>query len=603
MYLFQRYSIFPLSIILILSLMASGCTLSRLNKLSEQHEIKIQPSPLQADFRQVDFEIKASVPAKLIRKGYSYELEVYYMYGEQERDLIGTLPFEPDNFTLENGKPTIISKLTFPYAQRKNRGNLYVQGKVSHKKKGFFLYNTPKQVAQGLFTTPQLLVSSHETTFLPTSAQEKNRQTELTFYFDSGEKILKKQDPFHLYALNRLQAQSGTQKAFQLIARESPEEFGSALSAERAKALENYLSEQLEEVSNTKTKKPVFHLHPSEHILNLLIIKIQLSALPGHQVNEVIEILNGDINLHEKMNVLMGTEAYPYLQKYIYPSMRSVTVRFEENLNRAKQGDRQPLAKKISNEMLDATVLREEKIPYLTQFTPLQEQELRYKEQIKRQDSWADYENLGKVYMLQSLQEVVPSLKQALAAKAIHYLNYAGLMHPSTEVFLHLAAAYNLHGDVLEALHYYNYAILLGKDQKLLHQAFTHKGTLEAATGQYEDAIESLSYGGNNYQKNMNMGLCLLLMEKYEDALLYYNRALENKPHDAQANYCIAVIGARTKNEKLLTDHLKRAVYKDNYFASRAMDDLEFSSYREKPLFRTALIRLLPQKPGKNIVF
>ena len=62
-----------------------------------------------------------------------------------------------------------------------------------------------------------------------------------------------------------------------------------------------------------------------------------------------------------------------------------------------------------------------------------------------------------------------------------------------------------------------------------------------------------------------------------------YNKAkntLANieKP-DAYTDYLMAVLGARTNNQSMLTSSLKNAVAKDSSLAKKAATDLEFAKY------------------------
>jgi Tfp pilus assembly protein PilF len=89
----------------------------------------------------------------------------------------------------------------------------------------------------------------------------------------------------------------------------------------------------------------------------------------------------------------------------------------------------------------------------------------------------------------------------------------------------------------------------------------------------------------------MNMGLVYMLKENYDGAARYYNRALTHQPDDAKAHYSMAIVGARSQNEQLLTEHLRKAVKKDPSLIRKAVEDLEFKAWQRKPSFEDALIR------------
>ena len=142
--------------------------------------------------------------------------------------------------------------------------------------------------------------------------------------------------------------------------------------------------------------------------------------------------------------------------------------------------------------------------------------------------------------------------------------------------------------DKLEALQYYDYAIRLGGNPEELKRIFADKAALEIEIGQFDDAIESLKYSGNGYQTQMNLGLSYLLKENYEGAQDFYNKALELQPNDALANYSLAIIAARTKNEPMLTSHLRQSIKADNSYTLKAIEDMEFDAYRAEQSYKDA---------------
>ncbi|MDX5481807.1 MAG: hypothetical protein LPK07_08995, partial [Hymenobacteraceae bacterium] len=106
-----------IAITLSFGILGSGCTLSRMVRQAEKHqEITVQPNPLAASGQQVNFELKAQVPEKLVREKQRYKIDVYYEYAGQQREDVGSLNFEFGEFIYENKKPTITKQFSFPYA-------------------------------------------------------------------------------------------------------------------------------------------------------------------------------------------------------------------------------------------------------------------------------------------------------------------------------------------------------------------------------------------------------------------------------------------------------------------------------------------------------
>jgi len=88
---------------LLVLLFASGCTLQKLVRVAKKQEITVQPNPLVANGQQVVFEVKAAMPPNIVKDGYRYKLDLYYEYGEQQREQVGAISFEFGEFLYENG--------------------------------------------------------------------------------------------------------------------------------------------------------------------------------------------------------------------------------------------------------------------------------------------------------------------------------------------------------------------------------------------------------------------------------------------------------------------------------------------------------------------
>ncbi|MCC9166604.1 tetratricopeptide repeat protein [Pontibacter harenae] len=561
-------------------------------RIAKKQEITVQPNPLVADGQKVGFEIKASMPRKIEKDNYTYKLDVYYTYGEDKRDQIGTLNFEFGEFIYENRKPTIFKYFSFPYAPEKNPGKLFVQGRAINKKNEKVKLADPVQVAIGLNTTPLLIVRKNEINFIPDNyVEEVNKPATVLFYFDEGQARLYESFGSTLKALDQYAADVVPQQKIIVTASQSPDEYGTDIAKKRANMLEEHYRKRIS-ILDYSDKKVSISTKINRSNWPLIGKKIQATGLPKGQKEEVLYIINSNSTDQEKATALQQTAAYDYLQRYVYPSLRSASVQIDYNRSRKADYELFILAKKIAEEKVDADVLTQEELQHAATLTPLlAEKKAFYEAAVKTTESWSAFHNLGKVYAEMARKEYRPKVKQLLLAKAIHNLTYAGFRNPTADVYYSLASAYHLRGEYLEALQYYDYAIKLGADEAMLQRVFADKAAVEIEIGQYDDAIESLTYAGDNYQTNMNMGLSYLLKENYEGAQGFYNKALELKPADALANYSLAIIGARTQNEQMLRQHLRRATRADNSFVKKSIDDLEFSSYRGRPAFEDALIR------------
>lgn len=578
---------------ILFALFCSGCTLSRMLKTAEKEQrITVEPNPIMANGQLVTFEVKAQVPEKLIRDKQRYKLDVYYEYDQQVRENVGSLNFEFGEFIYERGTPTISKVMSFPYAPKKDDGRLMVQGMAIDKESGDVKYAAPKQVAIGLNTTPLLLVRNNTYDFIPDNYREEaEKPATLTFYFEQNKAKLRSYIGSNLEVLDKYISDNVAQQSISITAGQSPDEMGTTIAQARAKELENYYRQQLQ-ANDYSNKKVSIKTATRPNTLSLLKDRIAASALPKKEKQELFAILDSSKSDSEKIKALEQTKSYEYLQQYVYPVMRHAEVSFNYNRDRKADYELYLLAKQIAEEKISADALTEEELQYAANLTPLLNEKRKfYEAAVRSTDKWPAYYNLGVVYTEMARKEYRPKAKQALLAKAIHNLTFAGFRNPTAKVYYSLASAYHQRNDFLEALQYYDYAIKLGGTQEELQRIFADKAALEIEVGQYDDAIESLRYAGDSYQTNMNLGLSYLLKENYEGAQQFYTSALQQKPNDALAFYSLAIIGARTQNGQMLEENLRKAVKADPAYTEKAINSLEFKPYRNKPAYKDALIR------------
>ncbi|MHC2990779.1 hypothetical protein OB13_03980 [Pontibacter sp. HJ8] len=581
----------PVAVLLLMA--NTGCTLSRMVKHAKKQEITILPNPLTASGEAVSFEMKATLPEKLLKENYRYKIDVVYEYAGQKREHVGALNFDIGEFLYENGKPTITKQLSFPYAPNKDKGRLLVQGTAIDKRESDKVkYTKEEQVAVGLLTTPLLIVRSNAFGYIPdTYKATAEGPATLTFFFDENKYTTKSYLGSNLAVLDQYILDNVGSQTLTITGSQAPDEKGTDLASRRARALADYYRNKLKvlDYSGKKVDIKTAVIPPN---WEALLEKIDKSALPKAQKQEVAAILQGNGTDREKQLALQKTQAQDYIQQYIYPAMRYANVEIDYNRSRKSDYELYLLARRVAEETVPADVLTEEELQYAATLTPLlAERRKLYEAAVKTTDKWPAYYNLGTVYTEMAQKDYRPEAKKALLASAITNLNFAGFRNPTAEVNYALASAYHLRGDKQEALQFYNYAIKLGSSQEMLHRIFADKAALEIELGLYDDAIESLTYAGDSYQTNMNLGLSYLLKENYEGAQGFYEKALEQKPEDALAHYSLAIVGARQQNEGRLTIHLRRAIRSDRTFMEKALNDLEFTAYRDKAAFKDALLR------------
>ena len=148
--------------------------------------------------------------------------------------------------------------------------------------------------------------------------------------------------------------------------------------------------------------------------------------------------------------------------------------------------------------------------------------------------------------------------------KAESYLKKAANIQAAPEVNMNLGLVALAKGDKNAAEEY------LGKAAGAKELGET-LGNLYIAQGQYERAVNSFGDAKTN-----SAALAQILAKDYNKAK---NTLANIEKPDAYTDYLMAVLGARTNNQSMLTSSLKNAVAKDSSLAKKAATDLEFAKY------------------------
>ena len=148
--------------------------------------------------------------------------------------------------------------------------------------------------------------------------------------------------------------------------------------------------------------------------------------------------------------------------------------------------------------------------------------------------------------------------------KAESYLKKAANIQAAPEVNMNLGLVALAKGDKNAAEAY------LGKAAGAKELGET-LGNLYIAQGQYERAVNSFGDAKTN-----SAALAQILAKDYNKAK---NTLANIDEPDAYTDYLMAVLGARTNNQSMLTSSLKNAVAKDSSLAKKAATDLEFAKY------------------------
>lgn len=581
-----------------------ACTLPRMLRVAQEgQQVQVRPPVLEANGENVLAELEVRVPAKHLHKGAVYELPLRYRYDNGLReDTAGTVRFLVGEFVYdEQDRNFVVVKkpISFPYEPRKNPGQLVTMPQVRRLKPGGKVLKAGKElmVARGVVLPSRLVVREVErVTYLPEEASLEGGGTRvLPFFFDEGQSAIRNYLGTNVAALEEfIEANQQTQKVM-IVAGHSPDSLDShdsRLPEKRVQALMRYYKRRLDNNSYLNSLSSVkFETQTYRRRWDLFLSKVQASALQPEQIDSVVSIINDSRGTWaQKEKQLHTLSFFDYIEQYVYPVMRFGTVAVRYTAPQRLQSEIYILSKKIVEKELEADALTPEELRYSATLTPLLAEKQRiYETAVATSGRWEAYHNLAVVLLERSEKEVSDKVRRAYQRRAATNFTLAAHRNPTATMFYHVATAWHRAGDRLEALQNYDYAIKLGGSKPILDKVFADKAALEIEIGQTDDAIRSLSYSDKSYQNVMNRALIYLTKENYDGAAQIYQEALNLKPNDPMAYYCLAVVAARAQREGDVGQYLRRAVQLDRTFAQRAVEDLEFRSYAGSKTFVEAL--------------
>ncbi len=110
------------------ALTLAGCTLPKMVKMAKDQQLTVTPNPLEVHKDTVAFEMAASLPVKMLKKGTVYTVNSFYKYGENELAL-EPIPFKAEDYpNASTEQPRVTKSFFFPYQPAYKVGTLEVEG-------------------------------------------------------------------------------------------------------------------------------------------------------------------------------------------------------------------------------------------------------------------------------------------------------------------------------------------------------------------------------------------------------------------------------------------------------------------------------------------
>ncbi|MBO6496527.1 tetratricopeptide repeat protein [Roseivirga sp.] len=572
----------------------SGCALSKMKKMAKDQQLTVTPSPLEVHADTVKFEMSAKLPVKMLKPKKVYQINTFYTYGTQERQLKTVQFREVDYPNSATEQPSITETYMFPYVDGMNRGSLQVQGKALNPKNGNFLETERLGIADGVITTSKLVQPSYYASYAPHgyNDQEELIPTNVEFFFDQGRSVFKtsekNSDRGEKFAA--FIAEKNVTRTVTITGTHSPEgkeTFNSELSRERAAAIEAWYREKMDQYDYQNMASQIRFIQKPivQDWTGLKNMLASYNGITSAQKSEWTNIINGTGSFEQKEKQLQTLSTYNKVFTDIYPQLRTAKTEVLTVKPKKARTEIATLATQIANGSASADALSLEEMLYAAANNPsLTEKQKIYEAAAKKNDTYVVHNNLGAVHLQMAMQtsgrEMTNHVKTALNHFNISNQKQANV-YAQANMGMALAMQENLWGahDALTK------AAAMNPGNEVSQGVNGAKGYVETRVGRYDLAIASLNRATNRSVDQFNKGLVQLLRKDFRNAQSTLESVISSDRGYVMAHYAAAVAAARQDNENKVIEHLRNAINADSSLKSKAATDLEFRQYTGSQAF------------------
>ncbi len=147
-----------------------------------------------------------------------------------------------------------------------------------------------------------------------------------------------------------------------------------------------------------------------------------------------------------------------------------------------------------------------------------------------------------------------------------------------------LGVIYMKEGNYEDAIKY----LKMSLQEKNSPEAHYNLGLVYANRSEYEKALAEFKLAEEKLPEvKYNKGVVSLLLKDYPQAQKDLNSYTNTNPDDPNGFYALAVVGARTNNEEMVTENLQWACEDNPAYCEKAKTDLEFKDFINIPEFKT----------------
>lgn len=592
-----------LTTLFLVSVLVSGCGLSKMVKKYGEVKYEVTPNPIEVHGDKASVTIKGRIPAGYFNKNAGVYIQPVLKYEN------GSTPLKPFYLKGENvqGEGTTINSKTggsftytdvIAYKPDMNKSQLVINP-VAHlaKKEAVKESSTRENVktmkkavelgesklADGMIYTSQRIKTSGNSIIAPDGYEKEtviNKKATIYYLVDKSDLNLKlelnksEQAKLALKELNDAIAKNWIIKNVDITAWASPEgeaKRNANLSTDRAKTANKYTELQIDNFIKALAKQTKMKAKDLKKIVNYNIqangedwdgFLASLEKSDIKDKNTMINVIKAQADRDRREQEMRNmTIIFKQVEENILPPLRraEVSVNFLEP---------KKLDEKIA--MLSTTYpdsLDNKEIMYAATLTKDLNTKLNiYKAAIKLYpQDWKAYNNAA--YVL---------IAQGNANEAGSILEKANTLSPNNaSIINNLGVVSLMKKDYKAAKSYFETAQKLGANQNY------NMGVIMIKEGNYAAAINSFGKTSCDY----NVALANILNGNTAAAV----SAIDCSDKDAQTYYLAAIISARNNNANMVYENLKNAIAKDASLKNQAKDDLEFAKFANNAEFLNAI--------------
>ncbi|WP_246539166.1 TPR end-of-group domain-containing protein [Litoribacter ruber] len=586
----------------------SACTnVQSVIKRSADQQVEVNPNPLVLEGDSVKFDMEAQLPPKMLNKNFKYTLQPEFQYQGKIQPISDNLEFDGAAINTKQ-QNTQQQTFAFPYKEGMEAGSLKVAGRATHKKKGGSASTEAIKVADGIITTSRLarIGQVTEEEGIPNlglymghdyEASDELEPTEVEFFFQQGSANLRSSEVESDRGryLKAFIADNNVTKTVTITGTHSPEgseRVNRNLSKNRAEAIERMYRREMERFDYRDESKDVqFIIKPVvDDWSDFKVLLEDYDGLNESQKEEYYEVIDGSGDFDSKERQMRQLPTYKTVFNDLYPKMRIAKTEILTTKDKRSEAEISLLGSRIARGDVHADTLSEAELAYAAEISPSYgAKESLYKAQVEAYGTPMAHNNLGVVYLNMANRTASKSEKDEYLRKAVREFETANAEEENAYAMHNLGQAHLMLGDYQTAYKYMSDASTKDQSEEFTHVNDATRGAVDIINGDYKLATIRLNNVPENETNLFNKGLAYLLAEDYRNATNAFEESVMVNRDFGYGFYGLAIVAARSGNQDVMYENLKKAAERSSELKRRAATDPEFRAYKEESAFRDAI--------------